>query len=140
VTQTFAGAALVETLGALLKYHIPSLQLPLASIFELIENNRERLSIREYSLGQTTLEQIFIDFAKIGNSAVINNNVNVLPVQSGGNGGLQLAAQPLVVGTVAESPNLPRAGLVQVQPRSGVATPGAVSVEMGAPTAALLPK
>ena len=38
--------------------------LSLAQIFTLIESNKDNLSIETYSLSQTTLEQIFIAFAR----------------------------------------------------------------------------
>lgn len=37
--------------------------LRLSNVFELVENAKSRLSIREYSVSQTTLEQIFNAFA-----------------------------------------------------------------------------
>ena len=36
----------------------------IANIFALIEENKESLKIETYSLSQTSLEQIFISFAK----------------------------------------------------------------------------
>jgi hypothetical protein len=40
--------------------------LDLAAAFEGIEGERERLGIDEYSLSQTTLEQVFVAVAKQG--------------------------------------------------------------------------
>ncbi|EGZ26599.1 hypothetical protein PHYSODRAFT_472809, partial [Phytophthora sojae] len=37
--------------------------LRLSNVFEVVENAKTRLSIREYSVSQTTLEQIFNAFA-----------------------------------------------------------------------------
>jgi ATP-binding cassette, subfamily A (ABC1), member 3 len=39
-------------------------QLLWAKIFGLIESEKQRLNIEDYSIGQTTLEQIFLTFAK----------------------------------------------------------------------------
>ena len=36
----------------------------IAELFSLIESNKERLNIETYSLSQTTLEQVFLSFAK----------------------------------------------------------------------------
>ena len=41
-------------------------QWKLKDIFALVEESKERLGISEYSVGQTTLEQVFIAFAKKG--------------------------------------------------------------------------
>jgi len=43
---------------------IPQDALSLAQIFRTVENNRERLGIQDYSVSQTSLEQIFLHFAK----------------------------------------------------------------------------
>jgi len=42
---------------------IPVDQLPLADIFEKFEANKEKLFVKDYAVGQTTLEQIFNQFA-----------------------------------------------------------------------------
>ena len=36
----------------------------IAKIFNIIENNKERLNLETYSLSQTSLEQVFIQFAR----------------------------------------------------------------------------
>jgi hypothetical protein len=38
--------------------------LSIAAIFSLIEQNKERLDLETYSLSQTTLESVFLSFAK----------------------------------------------------------------------------
>jgi hypothetical protein len=38
--------------------------LTLARIFEMIEESKDKLKIANYSVSQTSLEQIFIHFAK----------------------------------------------------------------------------
>ncbi|XP_077412565.1 retinal-specific phospholipid-transporting ATPase ABCA4 isoform X2 [Vanacampus margaritifer] len=45
-----------------LQYHIASSSL--ARIFQLVVSNKERLGIQDYSVSQTTLDQVFVNFAK----------------------------------------------------------------------------
>lgn len=53
-----------EEMSSWLKCSIPVEMLSLAAIFGLIEENKAQLGITDYSVSQTTLEQIFIRFAK----------------------------------------------------------------------------
>uniref|UniRef100_M3XGV9 ATP binding cassette subfamily A member 4 n=1 Tax=Latimeria chalumnae TaxID=7897 RepID=M3XGV9_LATCH len=46
----------------MLQYQIPSSSL--AKIFQLLISNKEKLHIEEYSVSQTTLDQVFVNFAK----------------------------------------------------------------------------
>eukprot|EP00457_Paulinella_chromatophora_P000142 gb/GEZN01000142.1/.p1 GENE.gb/GEZN01000142.1/~~gb/GEZN01000142.1/.p1 ORF type:complete len:1985 (+),score=306.96 gb/GEZN01000142.1/:58-6012(+) len=54
---------LIEAHGGSIKYRLPQ-NLTLAKMFRLVEANKERLGILEYSLAETSLEQIFIHFAR----------------------------------------------------------------------------
>eukprot|EP00808_Paulinella_micropora_P006538 g17892.t1 len=54
---------LLEKHGGSIKYRLPN-ELNLAVMFRLVEKEKERLGIVEYSLAETSLEQIFIYFAK----------------------------------------------------------------------------
>ncbi|XP_051789234.1 retinal-specific phospholipid-transporting ATPase ABCA4 isoform X1 [Erpetoichthys calabaricus] len=45
-----------------LQYQIPSPSL--ARIFHLVASNKEKLNIEDYSISQTTLDQVFVNFAK----------------------------------------------------------------------------
>ncbi|CAM9884095.1 unnamed protein product [Rangifer tarandus platyrhynchus] len=47
----------------LLEYHMPKRQVCLANLFRVLEENKSFLNIRHYSINQTTLEQIFVNFA-----------------------------------------------------------------------------
>ncbi|KAM4794530.1 ATP-binding cassette sub-family A member 13-like [Cyanocitta cristata] len=47
----------------LLEYHVPRSQGCLAELFRVLENNKVFLQIKHYSISQTTLEQVFINFA-----------------------------------------------------------------------------
>lgn len=55
---------LIERHEGAMKFQIPPTALSLADIFEIIEKNKQLLQINDYSVSQTTLEQIFIHFAK----------------------------------------------------------------------------
>jgi len=63
IRHTFPGAVAVEVHPSAVKYRIPK-QHNFSTMFQLLESNRQNLRIREYSLSETTLEQIFIYFAK----------------------------------------------------------------------------
>ncbi|XP_008050505.2 ATP-binding cassette sub-family A member 13-like [Carlito syrichta] len=47
----------------LLEYHVPKRWGYLADLFKVLENNKDFLKIKHYSINQTTLEQVFINFA-----------------------------------------------------------------------------
>ncbi|KAM4685389.1 ATP-binding cassette sub-family A member 13 isoform 4-T7 [Amazona ochrocephala] len=47
----------------LLEYHVPQSQGCLAELFGVLENQKTFLQIEHYSISQTTLEQVFINFA-----------------------------------------------------------------------------
>uniref|UniRef100_A0A4W2EV16 ABC transporter domain-containing protein n=1 Tax=Bos indicus x Bos taurus TaxID=30522 RepID=A0A4W2EV16_BOBOX len=47
----------------LLEYHMPKRWVCLANLFRVLEDNKSFLNIRHYSINQTTLEQIFVNFA-----------------------------------------------------------------------------
>ncbi|XP_030920787.1 ATP-binding cassette sub-family A member 13 [Geospiza fortis] len=47
----------------LLEYHVPRSQGCLAELFRVLENHKTFLEIKHYSISQTTLEQVFINFA-----------------------------------------------------------------------------
>lgn len=61
VQQTFLGCEEIECYGSNLKYKIPAeANVSLKEMFRIIEENKEKVGITEYSVGQTTLEQLFI--------------------------------------------------------------------------------
>lgn len=66
IAETFKGAAEVESYGGNMKYRLGKQEMNLSKIFRVLEDNKQKLSITEYSIGQTTLEQIFINFAARG--------------------------------------------------------------------------
>ena len=64
IKNNFDGAVLLEEHVGTVTYFLPSDQLAWASVFRLLEENKEDLCIVDYSVSQTTLEQVFINFAK----------------------------------------------------------------------------
>jgi ABC-type multidrug transport system ATPase subunit len=65
ITELFAEARLLERHEGMMKFQIPLSEThPLCEIFEKIEKSRDHLKISNYSVSQTSLEQIFIHFAK----------------------------------------------------------------------------
>jgi len=64
ILDTFSGAIEQECYGGKLKFSVPVLDMPLCKIFTTIEENKAQVGISDYAVGQTTLEQIFIGFAK----------------------------------------------------------------------------
>ncbi len=66
LNTTFDGAEEIESFGGSLKYRIGMQRISLGNIFSSIEGVKARLSIVGYAVSQTSLEQIFIKFAKEG--------------------------------------------------------------------------
>jgi len=65
IESTFPGSLLKDVHYGLVHYHVPkSPAVSLAGLFSSLELVRERLSIDDYSVSQTTLEQVFLNFAR----------------------------------------------------------------------------
>ncbi|XP_058890856.1 retinal-specific phospholipid-transporting ATPase ABCA4 [Acipenser ruthenus] len=62
IEANFPGCLQREKHYNTLQYQIPSSSL--AKIFQLIVSNKEKLKIEDYSVSQTTLDQVFVNFAK----------------------------------------------------------------------------
>jgi ABC-type multidrug transport system ATPase subunit len=62
--QTFPGSTLLEEHQGSVTYQLPSAGLTWSSVFRQLEANKDRLGIIDYSVSQTTLDQVFIKFAK----------------------------------------------------------------------------
>jgi ABC-type multidrug transport system ATPase subunit len=61
VGSSFSGAVVVDRHGAMINFEIPrGVIKSLAEAFEHMENNKKRLNITDYSLSQSTLEQVFM--------------------------------------------------------------------------------
>ncbi|XP_008193592.2 phospholipid-transporting ATPase ABCA1 isoform X1 [Tribolium castaneum] len=64
VQKYFPGSELKERYQELVTYHLVNEKMSLSQMFGLIEGSRRQLSIEDYSLGQCSLEQVFLSFAK----------------------------------------------------------------------------
>uniref|UniRef100_A0A4X2KSV7 ATP binding cassette subfamily A member 7 n=1 Tax=Vombatus ursinus TaxID=29139 RepID=A0A4X2KSV7_VOMUR len=61
---SFPGALLKEHHGCLLRYQLPTGHCPLARLFSELATHSSRLGIEDFSVTQTTLDQVFVYFAK----------------------------------------------------------------------------
>ncbi|KAJ3614038.1 hypothetical protein NHX12_017615 [Muraenolepis orangiensis] len=64
IEQELPGSTLKEKHRNMLQYQLPSSLTSLARIFSLLSGHKEALSIEDYSVSQTTLDQVFVNFAK----------------------------------------------------------------------------
>ena len=64
ISTNFGGSSLIEEYGGRLQFKVTNKSLTLAKVFGFIEERKEELGIEDYSYSQTTLEQVFISFAK----------------------------------------------------------------------------
>ncbi|KAM7026022.1 phospholipid-transporting ATPase ABCA7 [Acridotheres tristis] len=62
--QHFPGIVLREQHGGLLQYHLPARVTSLATVFSLLATHRGPCHIEDYSVSQTTLDQVFMHFAQ----------------------------------------------------------------------------
>uniref|UniRef100_A0A8C9WEH3 P-type phospholipid transporter n=1 Tax=Scleropages formosus TaxID=113540 RepID=A0A8C9WEH3_SCLFO len=58
------GSTLKERHRNMLQYQLPSSLTSLARIFSMLAKHKQRLQIEDYSVSQTTLDQVFVNFAK----------------------------------------------------------------------------
>jgi ATP-binding cassette subfamily A (ABC1) protein 3 len=64
INQTFPGSVLLESHQGSTTYQLPSEGLSWSFILQQIEENKAVLGIEDYSISQTTLEQVFLTFAQ----------------------------------------------------------------------------
>ncbi|XP_010886102.3 phospholipid-transporting ATPase ABCA1 isoform X2 [Esox lucius] len=64
VDKTFPGSVLKEKHHNTLQYQLPHGEGALASIFSQFSTHQLRLGVEDYSVAQTTLDQVFVNFAK----------------------------------------------------------------------------
>uniref|UniRef100_A0A8C4IKT2 P-type phospholipid transporter n=1 Tax=Dicentrarchus labrax TaxID=13489 RepID=A0A8C4IKT2_DICLA len=62
--SSFPSVELKERHQNVLQYQLPSHACCLARVFEVLANNHEELGIIDFSVSQTTLDQVFVNFAK----------------------------------------------------------------------------
>uniref|UniRef100_A0A673AT76 P-type phospholipid transporter n=1 Tax=Sphaeramia orbicularis TaxID=375764 RepID=A0A673AT76_9TELE len=64
IESELSGSTLKEKHRNMLQYQLPSSLTSLAHIFSILAKNKEALRIEDYSVSQTTLDQVFVNFAK----------------------------------------------------------------------------
>jgi ABC-type multidrug transport system ATPase subunit len=64
IKEHFPTASISEIHKNLTEYTLPFKDTKLSEIFGCIEKNRDCLGIKDYSVSQTTLDQVFVNFAK----------------------------------------------------------------------------
>ena len=82
ISETFPESVLKEEHHNMLHYHFTSKRLPLSFIFGTLESVRVRFGIEDYSVCQTTLDQVCIMFwhlkkTNLSNSKNIIHNKNL---------------------------------------------------------------
>ncbi|CAL1591240.1 unnamed protein product [Knipowitschia caucasica] len=78
VSQTFSGSVLKEKHHNTLQYQIPHSPGALANIFSQLSAHQLGLAIEDYSVSQTTLDQVFVNFAKNQHEdAAYDNDVDI---------------------------------------------------------------
>lgn len=65
IKQLFPSASLKEQYLDILTYHLPSIDLKWSEVFGLMEQMKNMMGV-DYSIAQTSLEQVFLFFAKSG--------------------------------------------------------------------------
>ncbi|XP_077296644.1 phospholipid-transporting ATPase ABCA3-like [Arctopsyche grandis] len=58
----FPDAKMIESYQGLITYYLPDINVRWSTIFGVMEAAKEELNIEDYSIGQTSLEQIFLQF------------------------------------------------------------------------------
>ncbi|XP_053533603.1 phospholipid-transporting ATPase ABCA1 isoform X1 [Ictalurus punctatus] len=64
VTQMFPGSVLKEKHHNTLQYQMPHKEGALSHIFSEFSRNQQTLGVEDYSVSQTTLDQVFVNFAR----------------------------------------------------------------------------
>ncbi|XP_037363662.1 phospholipid-transporting ATPase ABCA3 [Talpa occidentalis] len=65
VGLTFPGSVLEDEHQGLLHYHLPGEGLSWAKVFGVLEKAKEKYGVADYSVSQTSLEQVFLSFAHL---------------------------------------------------------------------------
>ncbi|KAM3612690.1 uncharacterized protein V6R79_012850 [Siganus canaliculatus] len=64
IESELSGSTLKEKHRNMLQYQLPSARTSLTHIFSVLAKNKDMLRIEDYSVTQTTLDQVFVNFAK----------------------------------------------------------------------------
>ncbi|KAM9848252.1 phospholipid-transporting ATPase ABCA1 [Aulostomus maculatus] len=92
IKNSFASIELKEHHQNVLQYQLPSHACCLARVFDVLANNCDELGIADFSVSQTTLDQVFVNFAKeqtdddhltdvVITNGTVQTNVATLPTQ-----------------------------------------------------------
>ena len=65
VVAKIAGSKLKDEHQGMVHYHITNTQLTWAQVFGAMERAKTSCGIKDYSVSQTTLEQVFLNFARM---------------------------------------------------------------------------
>ncbi|XP_065780156.1 phospholipid-transporting ATPase ABCA3 isoform X3 [Muntiacus reevesi] len=69
VGLTFPGSVLEDEHQGMVHYHLPGDDLSWAKVFGVLEKAKEKYGVDDYSVSQTSLEQVFLSFAHLQPSA-----------------------------------------------------------------------
>ncbi|XP_063824930.1 phospholipid-transporting ATPase ABCA3-like isoform X2 [Ostrinia nubilalis] len=65
INENFSDAKLIETYLGISTYYLNDADLPWWRVFHVMEEARTKFSIEDYSVSQTTLEQVFLRFTRL---------------------------------------------------------------------------
>nr|XP_026691296.1 ATP-binding cassette sub-family A member 1-like [Ciona intestinalis] len=65
VEESFPSSIVKESHSSMIMYQIPLEDTKLSFLFDALERNKSRLNIEDYSVSQTTLDEVFVSFAKL---------------------------------------------------------------------------
>uniref|UniRef100_A0A087X6A3 P-type phospholipid transporter n=1 Tax=Poecilia formosa TaxID=48698 RepID=A0A087X6A3_POEFO len=77
IESELVGSTLKEKHRNMLQYQLPSSLSSLAHIFSTFANNKDALRIEDYSVTQTTLDQVFVNFAKDQSDDYLSKDASV---------------------------------------------------------------
>lgn len=64
INEAFSEIKIVNILGGFISFEVPVKNNKLSKLFKLLQDNKEKYKIDDFSVSQTTLEQVFLNFAK----------------------------------------------------------------------------
>ncbi|XP_068941464.1 phospholipid-transporting ATPase ABCA3-like [Petaurus breviceps papuanus] len=65
IVAAFPGSTMVQEHQGMVQYHISNENLSWAKVFGILEKIKEEYDLEDYSISQTTLEQVFMSFANL---------------------------------------------------------------------------
>ncbi|XP_008404880.1 ATP-binding cassette sub-family A member 1 isoform X2 [Poecilia reticulata] len=110
---SFPAIELKERHQSILQYQLPSHACCLARVFDVLANNYEELGVVDFSVSQTTLDQVFVNFAKEQTDddcltdVIIGNGVAQLNLHARINPFAVKPQQPPTPPQLRKSPQLP---------------------------------